>query len=517
MPETPHENGRTDPIRENGRADPIQPGMDLPDRVAAPPRLLGAAVRGLRITGILTAVKTVVDIGGQLALARLLMPSAFGLFGFAQGLSGFVSCFTDLAGQRYLIQKRGELDRKTISAVFTLELLLGILVAGLWALGSGPLLEGLGRGEQAPFARWLALWIVLERLMLPRALLDRKMAFGRSNLALVLGTGAAVASMVVAAVLGAGAYTFIIGLLVRTGVSAAGMWAWAPVRPGLRLDWAQVRPLLAFGVPILLTSALTFYYTNVDYILVQAALGYTALGFYYAAYRYPHYIHQVQYLVSTVVYPAFTKAADRAQLTRGFSLVTKYSGAVGFPAVLVVWLLGEDAVRALLSDRWAPATFCFQVFTLLAVARMTTVHWYDVYVSQGRTRPMPWIAGANAVMTTFAAWFGARWAGIEGAALLVTIASLGTLLFCCGVLLKRILEVRYVEILRAPLLAGALAGWLGYAVARRPWLPDGMLIPGTNLVDFAVRAGFVCAVYGGVFLWVDWKEFRGLARRARQG
>lgn len=487
----------------------------VPDQVASPPRLLGTALRGLQITGILTGLKTILDLGGQLTLARILAPSAFGVFGFAQSLSGLVSCFTDVAGQRYLIQKRGALDRRSIDSVFTFELMLGILVGGLWIAGSGPLLTALGRPEQVPFARCLALWIVLERLMLPRALLDRKMAFGRSNLALVLGTVAAVIAMVIAALAGAGAYTFIIGLIVRTSVSAVGMWAWAPVRPRLSLSVGQIRPLLLFGLPILATGAITFYYTNVDYVVIQAALGYSALGLYYAAYRYPHYIHQLQYLVSTVVYPAFTKAADRRQLARGFSLVTKYCAAVGFPAIVVIWVMGDGAVRALLSEKWVPATFCFQMFTLLAVMRMVTVHWYDVYVSQGRTRVVPFASSINAVLTTAAAVIGVRWAGIEGAAVLVTAASTVTILFCCTVLLKRMLPVRYVGILKVPFAAAAAAGWIGYAAARHPWIGGAGSGEVTILADFVLRAGFLFAVYGAVFLAADWRELKQLVARAR--
>lgn len=474
-----------------------------------------ATVRGLKITGGLTFFKTLLDLGGQLLLARLLAPAAFGVFGFAQSLSGLVSCFTDLAGQRYLIQKRGELSRTTIDSVFTLELLLGILVGGLWAMLAGPIFTALDRPEQIPFARWLAVWIVLERMMLPRALLDRAMAFGRSNLALVLGTVCSVVAMIAAALLDAGPYTFIVGLLVRTSVSAAGMWAWAPIRPQLRLDPAQAAPLAAFGTPILLTGALTFFYTNVDYLIVQAALGYSALGLYYAAYRYPHYVHQLQYLISTVVYPAFTKATDRRQLARGFSLVTKYAGAIGVLPVVIIWLLGETAVRVLLSEKWVPATFCFQMFTLLAVMRLTTVYWYDAYVSQGRTRPMPYLASANAVLTTLGAWFGVRWAGIEGAAVLVTASSTLIIFFSCQFLLKRLLDVRYIEILRVPLLAGAAAGWTGFLTARSPWLDVAAGGWPAALADFCLRAGFLSLVYGGVFILLDREELKSLYRRSR--
>ena len=69
-----------------------------------------------------------------------------------------------------------------------------------------------------------------------------------------------------------------------------------------------------------LTTAIIFYYTNVDYLIIEATLGYSVAGLYYGAYRYPHYIHQLQYLVSTVVFPAFTKVADRRQLEAAAAL-----------------------------------------------------------------------------------------------------------------------------------------------------------------------------------------------------
>ena len=44
-----------------------------------------------------------------------------------------------------------------------------------------------GKGAQTPFAQALALWILGERLMMPKSLLDRDMRFGRTNLALLCG------------------------------------------------------------------------------------------------------------------------------------------------------------------------------------------------------------------------------------------------------------------------------------------------------------------------------------------
>ena len=475
--------------------------------------LLRSALRGLKTTGLLTALKTLLDVGGQLALARLLAPSAFGVFGLAQSLSGLVSCLTDWAGKRYLIQKRGELQPALINSIFTFELILGIFISGLWVFVSEPLLTALNKPEQIPFARWLALWILIERFMFPRALLDRNLKFGRSNLALVLGTLAAVITMISAAFAGAGPYTFIIGLITRTSVSAIGLWIWAPARPRLHLEWDHIRPFLPFGFPIMLMVLLTFYYTNIDYIIVQGLLGYTALGFYYASYRYPHYIHQLRYLISTVVFPTFTKAKGPQQLARGFALVTRYSAVIGFAPLLVVWILGEDAVRVLLEDKWIPATFCFQMFTLLAVARLVASYWYEVYVSQGVTRPLPFISAGNALLTTLAALIGAKWAGIEGAALLVTLASMVVIFFCCGVFLKRLIQTRYLDILKIPCAAAACSAWLGYMFAREPWINPNATFFGSVVLDFLLRSGFLIGIYGFIFVALDWKNLRSLFNR----
>ncbi len=98
---------------------------------------------------------------------------------------------------------------------------------------------------------------------------------------------------------------------------------------------------------------------------------------------------------------------------------------------------------------------------------------------------------------------------------MVTAASVITVVFCCGVLLKRMLPVRYVAILRTPLLAGAIAGWVGFAAARHAWLPGAAGSTAAMLLDFVLRAGFVCAIYAGAFVALDWKELASLARRAR--
>lgn len=414
------------------------------------------AVRGLKLAGAATVGKTVLDVAAQLALARILVPEHFGVFATAQALAGFVSCLTDLAGLKFLI-RRPAIDRRALSTVFWLELVLGVVVAGAWALAAVPILAALGKPEQIPFAQALAIWIVAERLMLPRALHDHAMRFGPVNLGMAAGVVVGSATLVGCALAGFGPWTFVVGLIARTVATAAWMWKAANFVPSFEFDRGLARELAGFGTPLMLTTAITFAYTNIDYIIVGAMMGDHLLGIYYAAYRYPHYMIQFNVILNSVVFPAFARARDNEHIARGLRYVTRYSGAIAFPPMIALWTEGEPLVRWLLGDpeKWSGALFPFQVFTTLAGLRLTFTHWGHVFVIRGKTRPLLWASIWNLPAIAVGTWIGARYWGIEGAAVAVAAISWATIAVCCFVLMKKLIDYSYIDAL-SPVLKAAL-------------------------------------------------------------
>lgn len=444
--------------------------------IAAGTTLRRRAVRGLKITGVATGLKTVVDLGAQLLLARLLIPEHFGVFAMAQALTGFVSCFSDMAGQKYLVHLGP--DRTTpraVSTLFWFELFIGIMVAMLWVLAAPHLLTAMGRPDQIPFAQVLSLWIVFERLMLPRAILDARLAFGRSNMALLTGTILGAMAALYAATAGWGPWAFVLLLLVRTGSAAAMVWWGSRWWPRITLDRDLVRRLLPFGVPLLLTNALVFAYTNVDYLIVGQMLGYEMLGLYWAAYRYPHYLNQFSVMLSSVLFPSFSRARnDDAQMTRGLGYLTRYCAGFAFLPMVLTLFHAEFLIRWLLQEQWLPAAFAFRCFTVLAAFRLVFRHWGDVAVAKGVTRLHLQISLFNFAAVTTAAWVGARWWGIDGAAALVTATATGTLLFCCAMWTPRFLpQFRYFQALLPAIVA---VGCCALSQALLRWL-----VPQTEL------------------------------------
>ena len=468
--------------------------------------LMGQTLRGLRVTTTMTGLKTVVDVCSQLILVRLLFPEAFGVLAFLHSTAGFFCYLADWGGMKYIIQKKN-LRRSEVNTVFSTELLVGAILAAIWLVGARGILHLFEKEYLATYVWLFAFWIVFERFQLPRSILEKEMKFGRSNMAMFMGVLGGSLVSVILAWRGCGVYSLILGLIFRSMTTAIFLWAFTPIRPRPGIDSSAVRPYLKFGLPLMLTSLFTFYYWNVDYIIVGRFLQEELLGYYYIAFKFPHYMLTLQALVSTVVYPAFSRTRDDEQLKRGFTLATKYSGALSLLPCVGVLVLGEGLVRYGLGEKWLPALRPFQIFTCLAAFRMITVHWYDVYLSKGKTTAMPFLSASNAIGVSLAAYIGSRYFGLFWVAIGVAVVNVLVILAAIFLILKKILKVRYLAILTRPLLAAGLTLVITLGIKNLVQLPNQGL-------DFAVKLLLLILVYMGIYIAIDHRSLRDLLKKA---
>jgi O-antigen/teichoic acid export membrane protein len=482
--------------------------------------LLRRTLSGLAKSASLTAAKSIVDFVVLLWLIRILrVPEPFGAFFFVFVGAELTLKLSNLGGYRYLIQRRG-LTGEDVATVTTAEVGMALLWAPVWWFAAPLYLQALGWGHLVPAARVMTLWTITERLGLPaRSLLERDMHFGRANGAYVVGTVVMGVVAVSMALTGWGLMALICGKVAQSVATTAALWVFTGRAP--RAGWSReaVRELLRFGLPITASDLLVFYLWNVPVILIGQILRDEALiGLYYAAFKLPEYMRQLQDLASNVVYPAFTKARDDEHLREGFRLVTKYSAAVGLLPVALVAALGRGVTLHLLGTDYLGATLALLVFTALAAFRMTTVHWYHAFVAKGRTRPLPLLTGMNAVGVTLGALaglavgrrLGDETGALTGVAIGVALSNVATILVAISVFLPQVLTFRYGPSLRVPLIAGALS--LGAGVLLRLLGLD-VDLAGPFWAAVVVMAGVYVAVGTGL----DAPELRRLWGRLRSG
>jgi PST family polysaccharide transporter len=319
-------------------------------------------------------------------LARLLTPSEFGIVGFATLALGYLGVFKDLGLGTAIIQRRDDLEEST-QTVFTLNLILGVFLTAATML-SAPLVAGFfDEPLVVPILRVLAMTFILEALgSIHIILLKRNLDFRRK---LIPDLGRAIVKGIVsitAAVLGFGVWALVWGQLASVLAAAVLSWAVVDWRPRGEFHRPQVRPLLRFGVPMVIHNIQHAVWLSLDYVVVGRVLGDTALGVYTLAYRLPELlIHSIWTVVAGAIFPFFASIQKFPDLIRKSFLATvRFSQILVVPLCLGLLITAEPAVEVLFGSQWDAAIPVLRIMAIFTLITSVGFNVGDVYKAIGR-------------------------------------------------------------------------------------------------------------------------------------
>lgn len=469
-------------------------------REPEPPDLGRRAVRGLGYAVVTFVCERGLVFAAMLVLARLLVPSEFGVVAFALAVINYLDALTDLGLGSALIYRTDGSDDDVSSTSFWLGI-GGALVLGTGLFVAAPAIAHIGDVPAAvPLLRALALQFPISALgnvheYRLRASLDFRRLFG-PRFAGAFGKGLV---SLVAALCGAGAWSLVLGQLVGELARAVALWRAARWLPRLRVVRAKVPSLLRYGLGIVAVGLLGNGAKNFDYLVVGAKLGKAALGFYYLAFRMPELIVlSVFQIGNDVLFPFYARLNDagteRASsdgmnatdaVRSGYLQSVRFASAVAFPAAFGMAALATPIVLTLYGGEWRPSagpmTYVAIWTGLASIASMPGA----IFKALGRS----WLLTATGVMQLAilfpAIWIGARHgiAAVAAAQVVEKTISLGLL----GVIVGRVIGVRWYATYVAALPAVGCAAVMGAVV----FVVSHTLPPVAALVA-GVPAGVVC-------------------------
>ncbi|WP_433209638.1 lipopolysaccharide biosynthesis protein [Dactylosporangium sp. CS-047395] len=320
-----------------------------------------AAARGALATVGGQIARAVLQAGGVVLLARLVAPADYGLLAMAGVVVGTAEVVRDL-GLFHAAVQAPELSRKQRDALFWCNAALGgLLYAVVWA--SAPsIAAAFGKDQLATVLRALALVVLVGGCTVQlRVEATRALRFG---LLARIELGAVAGSLGLSALLawrGAGVWALVAQQLFFALAVALALARAAGFRPRLsRAGVAEARPLLRFGVPVMLSSLLGSVARNADSVVVGRWFGAPALGAYDRAYQIlllP--LNQLNQPLARVALPVLSRLrgsalpafALRGQAALGFAAGTLFTcGAVAAPALFTT----------VLGPQWAPSAPLFR-------------------------------------------------------------------------------------------------------------------------------------------------------------
>jgi PST family polysaccharide transporter len=381
--------------------------------------LEGRAARGLGYAVITFTCERGLIFVATLVLARVLVPSEFGIVAFALAIMNYLDALTDLGLGSALIYRADGTDDDVSSTSFWLSISGAcVLAAGMFlaapAIAHVGLRDAAAQHQVIPLLRTLSLMFPISALGTVheyrlRAALDFDRIFApRFAGAFVLGLVS-----LVAALSGAGAWALILGQIAGEATRTIGFWLVHHWRPRFVIARDKVRNLLRYGLGIVVVGLLGNGAKNFDYIVVGAKLGSTALGFYYLAFRLPELIVLSVFQVGNdVLFPFYARLNDAkaaaaeampgggevvdagAALRSGYLDSVRLAAAIAFPASIGMAALASPIVLTFYGSTYrssiAPLTFVALWTGLASLASMPGA----VFKALGRS----WLLTATGIM-----------------------------------------------------------------------------------------------------------------------
>jgi len=304
-------------------------------------------------------------------LARLLLPSDFGLIGMLAIFVAISNVFIDGGFAKALIQKK-ECADIDYSTAFVSNIVVSLIIYGILFVSAPWIAVFYQEPILTDLTRVLALNFVLGSFnIVQRARLMSKVDF--KSLAKIK-----VASMIVGGIVGVVmAYTgFGVWALVGQTISATLLQIivfpfFSKWKPSLRFSMESFRNLFGFGSKLMITGVYSVIINNISTIAIGRAYRSSQLGFYTRASQFSQLISfTVNDVLGNVTFPVLSHLQDdKDHMVSVYRKVLYLTAMIIFPIMILCTLLAKPIIILLLTEKWLP---CVVLMQWLFLARMFT-------------------------------------------------------------------------------------------------------------------------------------------------
>ena len=347
-------------------------------------------LKGSVVTLVAQLARGLVQIVGTFALARLVAPEDYGLFGLTAVVLNLISMFQE-AGLTTATIQREDLQEEQINSLFWINIgLSAALAAALVVIAPGiAWFYEEPRLTRLLWAMTAALFINGARLQ-HRALLRREMDFvsvAKSD----LGSAAVgIAAAVGMGALGWGYWALAGQQLVFALAASASTWWLCAWRPGAPRVVDSAREMIQFGKNLTGYNFVNYFARNTDDYLVYYYHGAAQLGFYAKAYellRMP--LQYINAPLTAVAIPALSRlSSDPTEYRRLFLRIYDKIALLSMPLGAFMIANARDLVVVMLGERWEPSAEIFGWLGLLVFIQPVANATGWLFITQDRSGEM---------------------------------------------------------------------------------------------------------------------------------
>lgn len=364
------------------------------------------------------AIRIGVTLGTVAILARLLSPEAFGVIAAVIMVALIANAIGDF-GLGAALTRATTIDEEMLNCVFWSNLVISLVLAAIIAASAGWIAALFGDPALAAPLRVSALIVPLTApRSVPRALLERALAFRKVAIAETAGTMIGCLAGIGAALAGADVWALVVQQLCLAGGASAAIFLAARWRPRALLSLRQHREIFHFGGYLTMSHLAGLVSGQATRPIISRNLGLDALGLYTVAAQMVEYpIRNVAAVLQRIILPVFSRVQDDDARQRHMHItVTHGICLIVLPMLVLLAMLSREITLLVLGPGWERAA---SLLVYLAIAGMTgaaSMPSRTLLVARNRARLSFWLNVVSAVVVVLAQLFAVRY-GIEAVAI----------------------------------------------------------------------------------------------------
>jgi O-antigen/teichoic acid export membrane protein len=423
------------------------------------------AERALKWSALTTVARFVLQFAAQVALARLLGPGNFGVYGIGLAVLTFVG-FLSGASFSYSLMLQPTVTRDDIRFSFTWQLLAGIASAAAMYAAAPFLARFFGDARVEGMVQLLSLASLFTAAAAPATyLLQRDLDFRRLGLIQLWSYAAGYLAIGVPMALGGfGATALGVACVVQALVAMVLTYRAKPhpLKPLFR--HANGGEALATGRAVFITNVVNWLLANLDRVIIGRVLNAHSVGLFTLAYNLASIPNT---LLVGALQPAFVATGaklqdNRERLAQGWLLAVACILVLAMPAAVVMAMLSSDLVRLLYGAQWMESAWLLSVMFLCLPAwacwgLSTPVLWNT------DRRQYEWRLQLPLLLAAMPAWWFVAPAGVRGIAIVSCVVIFARAIVILGATL-RALGLRWSALARDALRGVALSALCALAV-----------------------------------------------------
>ena len=340
------------------------------------------ALRGIKWMAALRVSTRGLVVVKTAILARILLPSQFGIYGIATIVLGFLETLTETGINIFLIQKKENVDDYVDSA-WVVSVVRGMLISFAIFIFA-PFIANFFNSPNSISILYLTSIVPLIRgfinpacVKFQKSLQFNKQFYYEASLFFIDTLIA-----VLLAFLTRSENSLVWGMIIATSIEVILSFLIFSPKPKFLLNLAKVKEVVGKGKWITGASIFNYLFENVDDIFVGRLLGTQSLGFYQQAYKVASIpASEVGEVFNKVTFPVYTAIGGdikrvKTAFLKTLLVITTFVALFG----LFVFYYPVQIIMIILGQNWLSAVPILQILAIYGVIKAISNSFFSLFL-----------------------------------------------------------------------------------------------------------------------------------------